>query len=288
MKYDTEIKPEYHPIANLEPMMQEAELDLLVASMKRKGYDKRKPITMYEGKILDGRNRYVAAEHVGIKAHTIEFKGTYEEAVAESIDLNNARRHKSPSQKAMSAAYAVYINREEREANKQKILEANPKIGINKLAVENDKTLLKLTAKDATKIHSANPEYVNICLKFLREDRFDISEMMDKIFNGEIEIYKANARYKNLLEAYRIASSGADITTEEEDEVNEYMYKAKESPRWAALEIVNGERVIRDLKETRVQQDEYISELEELASEVSVLRSVISDIAGDSTDEGDW
>ena len=54
-----------HPAADKLPMMSSEEYAGIVASMRRVGYDPRKPITLCDGLILDGRNRHKAATEVG-------------------------------------------------------------------------------------------------------------------------------------------------------------------------------------------------------------------------------
>jgi hypothetical protein len=54
-----------HPLADLFPMMGEAELSALAADIKAHGL--REPIVLHEGLILDGRNRLKACEIVGVR-----------------------------------------------------------------------------------------------------------------------------------------------------------------------------------------------------------------------------
>jgi hypothetical protein len=54
---------EFHEIASLFPMMDSEEYAALKASIEASGL--RKPIVLYEGKILDGRNRYRACVELG-------------------------------------------------------------------------------------------------------------------------------------------------------------------------------------------------------------------------------
>ena len=49
---------EYHELANIFPLIQGVEFDELVKDIQWNGL--QEPIILYEGKILDGRNRYNA------------------------------------------------------------------------------------------------------------------------------------------------------------------------------------------------------------------------------------
>jgi hypothetical protein len=55
----------FHPLADIFPLMEGAEFDELVADIKVNGL--HEPITLFEGKILDGRNRYRALRAIGVK-----------------------------------------------------------------------------------------------------------------------------------------------------------------------------------------------------------------------------
>ena len=63
--------------------------------------------TLYEEKILDGRNRYLASQRAGVllePSHFVQFKGNRDEAAAFVISRNILRRHLTPDQRSAIAA----------------------------------------------------------------------------------------------------------------------------------------------------------------------------------------
>lgn len=91
---------ESHEYANLFPMLPDAELQELAADIKAHGLQTR--ITTYQGKILDGRNRWRACEIAGVTPGTIEYTG--DDPLAFVVSGNLHRRHLSESQRGMVAA----------------------------------------------------------------------------------------------------------------------------------------------------------------------------------------
>lgn len=78
---------EAHPAANAWPMMDSERFGELVADIQANG--QREPITICEGMILDGRNRYRACLELGIQPATRQFNG---DPWAFAWSLNGARR----------------------------------------------------------------------------------------------------------------------------------------------------------------------------------------------------
>lgn len=91
-----------HPVANVFPMMSEAEIDDLARDILENG--QREPVWMYQGQVIDGRNRMAACERIGRPPSMREFVGTDDELLPFVISLNLKRRHLSESQRAMVAA----------------------------------------------------------------------------------------------------------------------------------------------------------------------------------------
>jgi ParB-like chromosome segregation protein Spo0J len=91
---------EYHPIANIFPLMTDAEIDELAEDIKANGLTC--PIILFQGKILDGRNRYLACQRAGVVPDFWEYPG--ETPVQFVLSLNLHRRHLTTSQRAAIAA----------------------------------------------------------------------------------------------------------------------------------------------------------------------------------------
>lgn len=89
-----------HPIADVWPMMDEAKLAELADDIKKNG--QLVPVWLYEGKILDGRNRWAACKIAGVEPKTKEYTG--DEPTAFAVSLNDRRRHMNKGSLAAVAA----------------------------------------------------------------------------------------------------------------------------------------------------------------------------------------
>jgi ParB-like chromosome segregation protein Spo0J len=90
----------FHPACLLFPQLPKNELRALAADIKANGL--QKSIVLYEGKILDGRNRWLACKIAKVKPTFIEWDGKGS-PVAWVISENLVRRHLTSSQRAVIA-----------------------------------------------------------------------------------------------------------------------------------------------------------------------------------------
>jgi N6-adenosine-specific RNA methylase IME4/ParB-like chromosome segregation protein Spo0J len=93
----------FHRIANIFPMMSEPELQELRDDVQRNGL--LQPIWIYEGQVLDGRNRYRVCQDLQLEPKTKAYDGTA--PIDFVISMNLHRRHLTASQKSAIAVAAL-------------------------------------------------------------------------------------------------------------------------------------------------------------------------------------
>lgn len=92
----------WHDYANRFPMLDAAAQDALRADVQE--YGVREPVILFGGRILDGRNRYMAARDLGQDFPVADFEGAEAEALSYVLSTNLHRRHLTESQRAAVAA----------------------------------------------------------------------------------------------------------------------------------------------------------------------------------------
>ena len=136
---------EEHPLSQLLPMMPKADLEELAADIRENGL--RAPITLLDGKILDGRNRYKACEIAKTHPRFKDFNGGGD-PLAFIISANVRRRHLTESQRAMIAAKIANMKRGgDQTANLQSgaktVKQAADELNVSPRAVATAKKVLK-------------------------------------------------------------------------------------------------------------------------------------------------
>src|SRR5215470_8707112 len=94
-------KYDFHPLADLFPMLEDksATFEALVDDIRER--KQQEPVILYEGKILDGRNRYLACQRLGREIQVKDFTG--DDPIGFVLSANLHRRHLDESQRAMMA-----------------------------------------------------------------------------------------------------------------------------------------------------------------------------------------
>ncbi|EPQ8800530.1 hypothetical protein ACUW02_006760, partial [Pseudomonas aeruginosa] len=134
----------FHDYAQLFPLIIGDDYEALLEDIDTNG--QRAPIVLYEGKILDGRNRYRVCKDLLIEPRTEEYTG--DDALGYVLSLNLYRRQLTVAQRALIAAElsslrgnsAITVDLEkaagqELEAAKMAIEEAAKVLGISPRSV---------------------------------------------------------------------------------------------------------------------------------------------------------
>src|SRR5215471_2230482 len=100
----------FHPLANLFPLLKGEEFDALMADIAASGLCEA--IWLYQGQILDGRNRYRACQALGRDCATRDYTG--DDPLGFVISMNLRRRHLDESQRGMVAARLATMRQGER------------------------------------------------------------------------------------------------------------------------------------------------------------------------------
>src|SRR5580700_9469402 len=94
---------QFHRFAEIFPLMEGAAFDELFEDFR--AYGVREKVVLFQGKILDGRNRFLAAQKAGIKWRDMPkrtFRGSEAGALALVIS-SNKRRHMTAAELAFAA-----------------------------------------------------------------------------------------------------------------------------------------------------------------------------------------
>lgn len=135
-------KYEGHRLAEIFPLIVGKYFEALVADIKENGL--REPIVLFEGKILDGRNRYKACLAAGVQPRFDEFDETTQGNPAAYVMSSNVhRRHLDEGSRAKLAARLVDMMTESDIADvpkthsSAKVVKAAEALNVSPRSVEN-------------------------------------------------------------------------------------------------------------------------------------------------------
>jgi hypothetical protein len=182
-----------HRFADIFPMLPDNELQELAENIKTRGL--QEPIVLYDGQILDGRNRYAACKIAAVTPKMKVFNGTDEEALQFVASHNLHRRHLTASQRAMIAAKIADMPVGKPAADKT---ETTP----------DKKTPAKKPAKKKTSISSAAKK-LNVSPASVKKAKKIIKESPEKA--GQVE-----AGTKSLDQAHQEMQKETGKTTDKD------------------------------------------------------------------------
>lgn len=181
---------EFHEAANIFPLDDE-HLDELVDDIKQHG--QRISIEIFEGKIIDGRRRWLACKKAGVTPRIVEVSP--DDPVAYVLSLNLHRRHLTASQAAMCAqrARAMY---DQAAKERQKLSEGRGKKGEN-----NCSDLNKGQARDQVgRAFGISGGTVDRAAKVVKDGIPEIAKAVD---DGRITVFKGSQIAANPPELQR-------------------------------------------------------------------------------------
>ena len=158
---------EFHECANIFPLMDSEEFNLLCADIAENGL--LEAIWTFKNEIIDGRNRYNACRQLSIEPSYREWTGNGS-LVAFIVSLNLRRRHLSTSQRAIVAARLANLS-EGRPANKE--------------TASNEAVISQAEAAEMLNVSRSS---VQRATKVLRDGVDDLAELIEA---GELEVSPA-------------------------------------------------------------------------------------------------
>ena len=175
-----------HPIADVWPMMDEAKIAELADDIRKNG--QLVPVWLYEGKILDGRNRWAACKIADVEPKTKEYTG--DEPTAFAVSLNDRRRHMGKSALAAVAAELEPFFAED-AARRRKETEGRPKKDAAKLTEKlpqvSSQPRALMAREEAAKSVGVNDRYVQDAKKVKTE----APEVFERLKAGKITMQDA-------------------------------------------------------------------------------------------------
>ena len=164
---------ERHEFSYAWPEIPADHLGILVASIRTNGFDASNPITLYEGEILDGWNRYRAASRADVEPVFVDFNGTDRQALNFVEMRNSSRRQLSIGQQA-TALRKIDIQRP--EAARRSMEEVAALLGTGSMS----------TVRNAFKLAEVAPE--------VADDVAGGRKKFDTAVREEVEANASNAK----------------------------------------------------------------------------------------------
>ena len=139
---------EAHELALVFPPMTEPEFAALKEDIREHG--QHEPITLYEGKILDGIHRYRACQELDREPRMVRFEGNPRAAAQLVLGLNFRRRHLTTSQRALVAAEMCKLRPRGNTGNSPYLTaaQASTLMGVGEDLVTDAKRLLRIGDKE--------------------------------------------------------------------------------------------------------------------------------------------
>jgi hypothetical protein len=149
---------------------------------------KREPIWQHrDGRIIDGRNRWLACQKAGVACKALTFKGGEEDLVAFVLSHNLHRRHLTESQRAMVAANIANL---ELGSNQHVGKDADGPIGPSSPTVDQAADLLNVSPRSVKRARTVK--------------RHGSPELVQAVERGEISLHKAEGKAREVAASWTV------------------------------------------------------------------------------------
>jgi len=182
----------WHPIACIFPMLGDDQLADLADDIKQHG--QREPVVMFEGQVLDGRNRWLACKMQGIEPQTREFVGSRSDALDFVWSTNVHRRHLNSGQASVALIKREKLDVEFADAV-QAMREAAPKGGrpsLTKPSPKMDEVNQRRTDHKLAEAAGTSRTYVAKARKIVEQ----APELAEKVERGEMTLSQASTEMR--------------------------------------------------------------------------------------------
>lgn len=162
-----------HPLAELYPTITNEEQDALTGDIQKNGL--HNPIWIHEGKILDGRHRYIACVMGDVKPIFKEYEG--KDPVGFVISQNDKRRHLNESQRALIAAKLSGLNSGHCSISQR---EAAKKMSVSRDSVNKATKVISDATKKTVKEIELGEKTINKAFEEIKEKEESKKELFDE------------------------------------------------------------------------------------------------------------
>lgn len=235
---------EFHPFAEVFPLLPDGELAELAEDIKVFGL--REPIWLYEGKILDGRNRWLACQKARKEPQYRTFKGTQNGALALVVSNNIHRRQLTVEQRAMAAARIATL----RQGGDQKTINS---------------ARATLTQAEAAEKFDVSPDSVKRARKVIEQGSKPLQKAVE---SGDVSLKKA-AAVTSLPKPKQLAAAKAKAPKREATEPE---------PPADLGEFIAPADVEREEQEYRERMERVIASDDKLAQMAAELKRAAQEI----------
>lgn len=229
-----------HPIAAIFPLMPKKDLAELAADIKQHGC--LAPITLYEGKILDGRNRYRACKEADVEPKFREFATG--DALTFVLSTNLHRRHLTVSQRAMIAAQLVKTQRGKpvNGSNLAHLADAAKAMEVSTHSAKDAKRIARESPEKAAQVKRGEKTIHQATKELKQEKKAKLTDAVDKTgFAIPDSVLEAWNRASEVAEFIASRVSQAKIAVEQGLKSEDVIFKELTNGTLAALKNIYGD-----------------------------------------------